>query len=126
MKKSEKLSNNIKWQLNGVLDKNHRPMKDADKKNFGFKMEITELSKIVKTKKEIQGYMSSMNSVKLNNMVQDLKHKLGYVNQKISAEMKMDTFLQELATASAEKKKALRLESSESLPEYPVNSETKL
>ena len=38
--RSAKKASNIKWQLNGVLDKYHLPKKDAEKTSVGFKIDV--------------------------------------------------------------------------------------
>lgn len=110
MKKGQKKVNNIKWQLNGVLDEYHLPKKSEHlQDNFGFKSEITELQRHVKHKKAVEGVMSRMSDLKLESMISGLNEKLGIINRRVSTDMKLNKLCEELYVSSAEKRKKRKM-----------------
>ena len=68
--REERKLNNIKWQINGVLNSYHKPEnRDSLKENFGFQQEINEITKHVSFKKRMAEHMSRMSDLKLNMLV---------------------------------------------------------
>lgn len=108
--RSAKKASNIKWQLNGVLDKYHLPKKDAEKTSVGFKIDVDEISKVVNHKKSLERSMQGMSVLKLKSMCEAIYSKMGLVNRTQSTQKKIGLLVEELAAASTEKKKARRLQ----------------
>lgn len=92
----DKKANNIKWQMNGVLDAYHLPKKDATNNNFGFKEQIHEIQKTLQYKKDFNETMSRMNLAKMNHLVAGQQEKLGYVTRKKNNELALLKLCEEL------------------------------
>ena len=99
--REEKKLNNIKWQINGVLNSYHKPEhRESLKENFGFQQEINEITKHVSFKKRMAEHMSRMSDLKLNMLVDKQKEKLGFINRKLDTEIKLSKLCEEIYQAS--------------------------
>ena len=117
--------NNIKWQINGVLNSYHKPEdKDSLQNNFGFQQEINEISKHVSFKKRMAEHMSRMSDLKLNMLVDKQKEKLGFINRKLDNEIKLSKLCEEIYQASKmNKKKKMSASPSPENEEYAAASQ---
>ena len=95
--REEKKLNNIKWQINGVLNSFHKPEdRNTLKENFGFQQEINEIEKHVRFKKRMSENMSRMSDLKIGMLVDEQKEKLGFINRKLDTETKLGKLCEEI------------------------------
>ena len=87
-----------------MLDKFHLPLKDAEKASTSFKLEVDEISKLVKYKDAYEKSMQGMSELKLKSMCSTVTTKLGIVNRSYTSDQKINQLVKELASASKQKR----------------------